>query len=82
MSQNKIPNNLPGVEKLLTRISAAEKSQQKEIRVTIQEARDLVLELALITSKLGITIQEINDKLTKISQNSGTIDVKLDGGTF
>lgn len=82
MSQNKIPNNLPGVEKLLTRISAAEKSQQKEIRVTIQEARDLVLELALITSKLGTTIQEINDKLTKISQNSGTIDVKLDGGTF
>lgn len=82
MSLNKIPNNLPSVEKLLTRISAAEKSQQKEIRVTIQEARDLVFELALLTSKLGVAIQEINEKLSKISENSSSVDIKLDGGTF
>ncbi len=82
MSLNNIPSNLPSVEKLLTRISAAEKSQQKEIRISIQEARDLTLELALITSKLGFTIQEINTKLTKISENAGTIDIKLDGGSF
>ena len=82
MSQNNIPVNLPSVEKLLTRIASAEKSQQKEIRITIQEARDLTLELALITSKLGNTIQEINSKLSKISENTGSIDVKLDGGYF
>lgn len=82
MSQNKIPTNLPSVEKLLTRVTAAEKSQQKEIRITIQEARDLTTELALLTSRLSNSIQEINDKLSKISENSGTIDVKLDGGTF
>ena len=82
MSQNNIPANLPSVEKLLTRISAAEKSQQKEIRITIQEARDLTLELALLTSKLGTAIQEINSKLSKISENAGSIDIKLDGGTF
>ena len=82
MSQNKIPTNLPSVEKLLTRVSAAEKSQQKEIRITIQEARDLTTELALLTSRLSNSIQEINDKLSKISENSSTIDVKMDGGTF
>ncbi len=82
MSQNNIPVNLPSVEKLLTRIASAEKSQQKEIRITIQEARDITLELALITSKLGNTIQEINSKLSKISENTGSIDVKLDGGYF
>jgi biopolymer transport protein ExbD len=82
MSQNKIPINLPTVEKLLSRVSAAEKSQQKEIRISIQEARDLTLELALITSKLGNTVQEIHDKLSKISENTGSIDIKLDGGTF
>ena len=82
MSQNKIPINLPTVEKLLNRVASAEKSQQKEIRISIQEARDLTLELALITSKLGNTIQEIHDKLSKISENAGSIDVKLDGGTF
>ncbi len=82
MSQNKIPTNLPSVEKLLTRVVAAEKSQQKEIRITIQEARDLTTELALLTSRLSNSIQEINEKLSKISENAGTIDVKLDGGTF
>lgn len=82
MSQNRIPTNLPSVEKLLTRVSAAEKSQQKEIRITIQEARELTTELALLTSRLGTTIQEINEKISKITENSGTVDIKLDGGTF
>jgi chromosomal replication initiation ATPase DnaA len=82
MSQNRIPTNLPSVEKLLTRVSAAEKSQQKEIRITIQEARELTAELALLTSRLGTTIQEINEKISKITENSGTVDIKLDGGTF
>jgi archaellum component FlaC len=82
MSQNKLPVTLPSVEKLLTRIVAAEKSQQKEIRITIQEARELTVELALLTSKLGTTIQEINEKMSKISENSGTVDIKLDGGSF
>ncbi len=82
MSLNKIPNTLPSVEKMLSRIASAEKTQQKEIRITIQEARDLSLELALLTSKLGTAIQEINDKLSKISENTGSIDIKLDGGSF
>lgn len=82
MSQSKIPTNLPSVEKLLTRISSAEKTQQKEIRITIQEARDLTLELSLITAKLGVAIQEINEKLSKISENSNVVDIKMDGGTF
>lgn len=82
MSQNKIPVNLPSVEKLLIRISAAEKSQQKEIRITIQEARDLTIELSLLTAKLSSTVQEIHEKLSKINENLGTIDVKFDGGTF
>ena len=82
MSQNKIPVNLPTVEKLLVRISAAEKSQQKEIRISIQEARDLTLELSLLTSKLSTTVIEIHDKLSKINENLGTIDVKFDGGSF
>lgn len=82
MSQNKLPITLPSIERILTRIVAAEKSQQKEIRITIQEARELTVELALLTSKLGSTIQEINEKMSKISENSGTVDIKLDGGSF
>jgi methyl-accepting chemotaxis protein len=82
MSQNNIPDNLPSVDKLLKRISTAERSQQREIRISIEEARELALDLALITSKLGSTIKEIRTTLQEIKSSSTSIDVKLDGGGF
>ncbi len=82
MSQNNLPNTLPTVEKLIQRVAVAEKSQQKEIRITIQEARDLTAELAILTSKLGRTVQEIHAMLAQIKESTTNIDVKFDGGTF
>ncbi len=82
MSQNNLPNTLPTVEKLIQRVSVAEKSQQKEIRITIQEARDLTAELAALTSKLGLTVKEIHQMLSEIRESTTKIDVKFDGGTF
>jgi Mg2+ and Co2+ transporter CorA len=82
MSQNNLPTNLPGVEKLIQRVAAAEKAQQKDIRITIQEARDLTSELAIMTSKLGKTVQEIHSMLADIRSNTQNIDVKFDGGGF
>ena len=82
MSQNNMPAVLPTVERLLQRISVAEKSQQKEIRITIQEARDLTAELAVFSTKLGRTVQEIHSMLAQIKESSQNIDVKFDGGSF
>ncbi len=82
MSQNNLPSTLPTVEKLIQRVNVAEKSQQKEIRITIQEARDLTAELAILTSKLGKTVQEIHQTLAEIKESTANIDVKFDGGTF
>jgi regulator of replication initiation timing len=82
MSQNNIPQTLPSIEKLLTRISTAERSQQKEIRITIQEARELTIELSILTAKLGRTVQEIHTALQEIKNKSDTIDVRFDGGGF
>lgn len=82
MSQNNLPNNLPSVEKLISRVVSAEKSQQKEIRISIQEAKDLTNELAIITSKLGRTVQEIHAMLSEIRESTTNIDVKFDGGSF
>lgn len=82
MSQNNLPANLPSVEKLLTRVAAAERSQQKDIRLSIQEARDLTTELAILTSKLGRTVQEIHQMLAEIRESTTRIDVKFDGGGF
>lgn len=82
MSQNKIPQTMPTVEKLLVRVSAAEKSQQKEIRITIEEARALTAELAVLTARLGLTVQEIHQMLAEIKESTTNIDVKFDGGSF
>ncbi len=82
MSQSNLPTTLPTVEKLIQRVLVAEKSQQKEIRITIQEARDLTAELAVMTSKLGKTVQEIHQMLAEIRESTTNIDVKFDGGTF
>jgi len=82
MSANNLPTNLPSVEKLIQRVVAADRSQQKEIRLTIQEAKDLTAELAILTSKLGKTVQEIHTMLAEIKESTTNIDVKFDGGTF
>ena len=82
MSQNNLPTNLPSVEKLIQRVVAAERSQQKDIRISIQEARDLTAELAIMTSKLGKTVQEIHTMLAEIKESTTNIDVKFDGGGF
>jgi methyl-accepting chemotaxis protein len=81
MSGN-IPNNLPGLEKLLRRISAAERSNQKDIRISIQEARELTNELAVLTANLGKTVSEIHGILKEIRESTTNIDVKFDGGGF
>lgn len=82
MSANNLPSTLPSVEKLIQRVAVAEKSQQKDIRMSIQEARDLTNELAIMTSKLGKTVQEIHSMLSEIKESTTNIDVKFDGGTF
>ena len=82
MSQSSLPTNLPSVERLLARVAAAERSQQKDIRISIQEAKDLTAELAVLTSKLGRTVQEIHAMLAEIRESTTKIDVKFDGGGF
>jgi ABC-type transporter Mla subunit MlaD len=82
MSLNNTPATLPTVEKLISRVNTAERSQQKEIRISIQEAKELTQELAIMTSKLGKTVQEIHQMLAQIKESTGKIDIKFDGGGF
>jgi hypothetical protein len=82
MSQNNLPDTLPTIQKLLQRIQVAERSQQKEIRISLQEARELTAELALMTVKLGLTVAEIHQMLAAIKESTTQIDVKFDGGQF
>jgi hypothetical protein len=82
MQQNNLPTTLPAIERLIQRVVSAEKTQQKDIRVTIQEARELTAELAILTSRLGKTVNEIHQMLSEIRESTTNIDVKFDGGGF
>jgi ABC-type uncharacterized transport system substrate-binding protein len=82
MSQDNHTLVLPTLQKIIQRISVAERSQQKEIRLTIQEARELSLELSLLTAKMSQNIQEIHQSIKSISENTQKINVKFDGGGF
>ena len=82
MSSNNIPTNLPAVEKIIRRVMSAEKSQQKDIRLTIQEARELTQELAILTGGLANTVSDIHKILKQIKEDTTEIDVKFDGGGF
>jgi methyl-accepting chemotaxis protein len=82
MSQDNLPATLPTLQKIIQRISAAERSQQKEIRITIQEARELALELSMLTARMSSNIQEIREAVKAMSENTQNIDVKFDGGGF
>ena len=80
MSTNKL--RLATVEKLIQRIAVAEKSQQRDIRIGIDEARDLTTELAMLTANLSTTIADIHALLKQINQSANEVDVKFDGGSF
>jgi hypothetical protein len=82
MSQDNLPQTLPTLQKIIQRIAAAERSQQKEIRISIQEARELSLELSMLTARMSHNIQEIREAVKIMADNTQNIDVKFDGGGF
>jgi|TARA_B110000977_G_C10799947_1_gene385898 hypothetical protein len=82
MSTSNLPQSLPSIEKVLQRIAVAEQTHQKEVRITIAEARALTLELSLFTAKLGVVVTDIAEQLKQIRQNSEQVDVKFEGGQF
>jgi hypothetical protein len=77
-----LPERMPSIERLVQRIRTAEKSNQKEIKITLQEGKDLVYDLALVSSKLSQTINDISTKIQSISVEDQSINVKMDGGEF
>jgi predicted nucleic acid-binding Zn-ribbon protein len=82
MSIDNLPNRLTSVEKLVQRLKSAELSNQKEIRMSVQEAKEIITDLSILTSKMANHVQEINERLKKLESNQGVVEVKMDGGTF
>jgi hypothetical protein len=82
MSANNIPDKLPSVERLLQKVSVAERSNQREIRMTVAEARELVTDLTLMTTRMTEIIISIHNRLDKLSVTTEEIKIETDGGAF
>lgn len=83
MSQNNIiPDRLPNIEKLVQKLAVAERNNSREIRLTIQEARDIVADLTILTTKMASIVVEINQQLHALGDKAENVSVSTDGGTF
>jgi len=82
MSANNIPSKLPSVERLIQRVTVAERGNQREIRMTVAEARELVTDLTLMTTKMSEIIIGIHNRLDVLSTTTNEITIKTDGGAF
>jgi septation ring formation regulator EzrA len=80
MSQNNFTSL--ALEKLVQRVATAEKTNQREIRITLEEARDLMADLSLFTAKMGKSIDEIHKKLDNLTVQAAQVTVQMDGGGF
>jgi septation ring formation regulator EzrA len=80
MSQNNFTSL--ALEKLVQRVATAEKTNQREIRITLDEARDLMADLSLFTAKMGKSIDEIHKKLDNLTVQAAQVTVQMDGGGF
>jgi len=77
--QNQI--NTTPITQLIQLIKAAEISQSKEVRITIQQARLLNLALSEMLIKMNQDYESMYNAL-KSSVNPEVVTVQLDGGGF
>jgi hypothetical protein len=75
------PINLTPITQFVQLLRVAELSQQKEVKLTIQQARLLNLALTETLDKLNRDWETLYSAL-KNTQNTETITVAMDGGGF
>ena len=77
--QNQI--NLTPITQFVQSVRSAEQTQSREVKMSIQQARMLVLALTEIQEKLLQDYETVFNQL-KNSQDSEVINVSMDGGGF
>jgi hypothetical protein len=75
------PINLTPVTQFIQTVRAAEASQAREVKLSIQQARALILTLAEIQDKL---LQDYETMFNQLKQSVDTevVTVAMDGGGF
>ena len=75
------PINLTPITQFVQQLRSAEQTQSKEVKITIQQARLLVLTLAEIQDKLLQDYETMFNQL-KNTLEPAVVTVELDGGGF
>jgi deoxyadenosine/deoxycytidine kinase len=74
------PINTAPIQQFIQQVKAADLSQQREIKLDIKTAKNLVYCLAEINAKL---LEDYDQLLNKVMQGTGqVISVQMDGGGF
>ena len=74
------PINTVPIQQFIQQVKAADLSQQREIKLDIKTAKNLVYCLAEVNAKL---LEDYDQLLNKVMQGSGqVVSVQMDGGGF
>lgn len=75
------PINLTPITQFVQSVRSAEQTQSREVKMSIQQARMLVLALAEVQDKLMQDYETMFNQL-KNSVDAGVVNVSMDGGGF
>jgi hypothetical protein len=75
------PINTIPIQSFIQQVKSADLTQQKEVRLTIKEAKALVYCLADVSAKLLEDYSKLMSELLA-SQSASDISVQMDGGTL
>lgn len=78
MSKSEPLNTIP-IQQFIQQVKTADASKQKEIRMTIEQAKSLAFALGITMSRLEGDLEELLASSSNASEEM--IEVKLDGGT-
>ena len=74
------PINTIPIQQFIQQVRAAERSQQKEIRIDLRTAKELAFCLAEVNAKV---LEDYDRLLAKLSQSTGqSVTIQMDGGGF
>ena len=77
----KEPINTSPIETFIQQVKTADSSQAKEVKLTIQQARNLALTLGQVSARLHGDLEKFV-KENAVKAEAEVINVEMDGGTF
>lgn len=72
------PLNTMPIQQFIQQVKAAESSNAKEVKLTVQQAKNLALTLGMVMSRLAGDLEKL---LVNNNTTDEVIEVRIDGGS-